>query len=88
MEVDNLKRQLEEMQPVLIRTSKEVEQMMEQIEKDKAEADDTRAVVVKEEAVASTKAEECQQIKVYIKYKVYSLGRRSASRSKCVKCKV
>ena len=37
--------------------------MMAQIEKDKAEADETRAVVVKEEAVASTKAEECQQIK-------------------------
>ncbi len=36
---------------------------MAQIEKDKAEADETRAVVVKEEAVASTKAEECQQIK-------------------------
>ena len=36
---------------------------MVQIEKDKNEADETRAVVVKEEAVASTKAEECQQIK-------------------------
>merc|ERR1719230_1641453 len=51
------------MQPVLIKTSEEVEVMMQQIEKDKADADETRAVVVKEEAVASTKAEECQQIK-------------------------
>ena len=48
IEVDQLKRELEEMQPVLIKTSEEVEVMMKQIEKDKAEADETRAVVVKE----------------------------------------
>ena len=36
VEVDKLKTQLEEMQPVLIKTSKEVEVIMAQIEKDEA----------------------------------------------------
>lgn len=51
VEVDELKRDLEEMQPVRIATSKDVEVMMEQIEKDKAEADKTREVVMKEEEI-------------------------------------
>jgi len=63
VEVDELKRNLEEMQPVLIATSKDVEMMMEQIEVDKSEADKTREVVMKEEEVASVKAAQCQEIK-------------------------
>lgn len=58
-----MKRNLEEMQPVLIATSKEVEVMMAQIEVDKSEADKTRVVVMKEEEVAAVKAGQCQEIK-------------------------
>ena len=63
VEVDALKKHLEEMQPVLIQTSADVTKMMEEIEVDKASADETRAVVMKEEEIASVKAEQCQQIK-------------------------
>jgi len=63
VEVATLQRQLEEMQPVLIKTAADVEEMMGQIQKDKAAADQTRTVVVREEAIASSKAEECQGIK-------------------------
>jgi len=62
-EVEALKKQIEEMQPILLRTSKEVEAMMEEIRVDTAEADATRATVVQEEEIASKKADECQQIK-------------------------
>ncbi|KAG8459526.1 hypothetical protein KFE25_012861 [Diacronema lutheri] len=63
VEVATLQTQLSEMQPVLIKTAAQVEEMMEQIQKDKAAADQTRTVVVREEAIASSKAEECQGIK-------------------------
>ena len=63
VEVDQLKTHLEEMQPVLIKTSGEVEEMMKVIEKDKEAAAETQATVAKEEEIASTKAEQCQQIK-------------------------
>ena len=63
VEVAELKKQIEEMQPVLIQTSKEVEVMMEQIAKDKVDAAQTEEVVSKEEAIASAKAAECAEIK-------------------------
>eukprot|EP01028_Stygiella_incarcerata_P009150 TRINITY_DN426_c0_g1_i1.p1 TRINITY_DN426_c0_g1~~TRINITY_DN426_c0_g1_i1.p1 ORF type:complete len:4140 (-),score=1088.60 TRINITY_DN426_c0_g1_i1:191-12610(-) len=62
-DVNKLKADLEEMQPVLLQTSQEVQEMMEQIEKDKEAADQTREVVVKEESDASAKADECSEIK-------------------------
>eukprot|EP00762_Andalucia_godoyi_P002130 ANDGO_02526.mRNA.1 Dynein-1-beta heavy chain len=58
-----LKTELTEMQPVLIETSRQVEEMMIQISKDKADADETRKVVLKEEADSSAKASECKAIK-------------------------
>jgi dynein heavy chain len=63
VEVEALKQQIEEMQPLLIRTCEEVEVMMGQIRVDSAEADATRAAVARDEEVASQKAAECQQIK-------------------------
>jgi len=63
VEVDILKKQIEEMQPVLIKTSAEVEVMMEQISKDKIDAAATQEVVEKEEAIATTKAASCAEIK-------------------------
>jgi len=61
--VDELQRQIEEMQPVLIKTSKEVEVMMEQIDKDKIDANATQEVVAREEGIANTKAAQCAEIK-------------------------
>ena len=63
VEVDELKRNLEEMQPVLIQTSKEVDVMMEQIAKEKVDAGQTQEVVASEEEVATAKAAECAEIK-------------------------
>jgi hypothetical protein len=48
---------------LLLRTAADVEAMMAQIQRDKAAADETRVVVVREEAIASAKAAECQGIK-------------------------
>jgi len=63
VEVDILKKQIIEMQPVLIQTSKEVSDMMEVIAKDKIEAGETQEIVSREEEIASTKAAECAEIK-------------------------
>jgi dynein heavy chain len=63
VEVAALRKQIEEMQPVLIKTSKEVEVMMEQIAVDKVEAGKTQEVVAKEEEIATIKAAECAEIK-------------------------
>lgn len=57
-----LKAELTEMQPVLIETSRNVEEMMVQISKDKEDADQTRSVVLKEESDATIKAKECKEI--------------------------
>ena len=50
-EVDVLKKQIIEMQPVLIQTSKEVSEMMEVIAKDKIDAGETQEIVAREEAM-------------------------------------
>eukprot|EP00966_Prymnesium_polylepis_P021841 501924-Prymnesium_polylepis.1 len=57
VDVGILRKKIEEMQPVLIKTSKEVEEMMVQIAKDKEEASGTQEVVEKEEGIATVKAE-------------------------------
>ena len=63
VEVKELQMTLEKNQPVLIQTTKEVEEMMVQISSDKVSAAATKEVVSKEEAVATTKANECKAIK-------------------------
>jgi len=63
VEVAQLEQELIAMQPVLKKTSEEVSAMMVVIENDKAEAAKTREVVVAEEQIAATKAEQCQEIK-------------------------
>lgn len=63
VDVATLQTQLAEMYPVLVKTAAQVEEMMERIQTDKAAADETRTVVVREEAIASSKAQECQGIK-------------------------
>ncbi|RHY24853.1 hypothetical protein DYB25_001221 [Aphanomyces astaci] len=60
--VATMQNDLVELQPVLAATQIEVEQMMIQITKDRADADVTKAVVEKEEANASTKARATKEI--------------------------
>ncbi|GIQ91148.1 dynein heavy chain, partial [Kipferlia bialata] len=60
--VKDMEVELVELQPHLIKTSEQVAVMMVQIEKDKAEADATAKVVQAEEAAASKKGKECQEI--------------------------
>ena len=55
-DVAGLQAKITEMQPILARTQKEVNEMIIQIEKDKADAAITKAVVEKEEEVANEKA--------------------------------
>ena len=55
--------ELEDLQPVLIKTSGEVEEMMKQIAKDKESAAETKAEVEVEEKTASAKAAECAAIR-------------------------
>ena len=62
-QVADLQVQLTEMQPVLASTQKEVEEMIVQITKDKAAANQTKETVEKEEAAAKIKADETEAIK-------------------------
>ena len=55
--------QLKDMQPKLEAAAIETEKMMTKIEADKKEADETRAVVSVEEAIATKQAEEAQKLK-------------------------
>eukprot|EP00951_Prasinocladus_malaysianus_P008205 scaffold59330_cov37-Prasinocladus_malaysianus.AAC.1 len=57
-----MKKELEDLQPVLEATSQEVEGMMVQISKDKGEADETKAVVEKQEAEANEQAAAAKEI--------------------------
>jgi len=61
-EVEVMKTELQELQPVLTKTSQEVADMMVQIEKDKKDADETKAVVEKQEAEANEQAAAAQEI--------------------------
>ncbi|KAH9163072.1 hypothetical protein LEN26_000647, partial [Aphanomyces euteiches] len=60
--VATMQNDLVELQPVLAATQIEVEQMMVQITKDRADADVTKAIVEKEEANASVKARATKEI--------------------------
>eukprot|EP00736_Rhodelphis_marinus_P006943 Rmarinus@m.24609 len=57
-----MQEELTALQPVLAQTSKDVDEMMVNIEKDKASADVTKAEVEKEEEEASQKAKETEAI--------------------------
>jgi dynein heavy chain, axonemal len=61
-QVNELQATLTDMQPKLIQTQAEVEEMIVQITKDKAVAAETKAIVVVEEASASKKAAETKAI--------------------------
>lgn len=61
-QVETLQVQLTEMEPVLIATQADVEQMIIQIEKDKIDAAETQKVVSGEEAAAKKKAAETKAI--------------------------
>jgi dynein heavy chain len=61
-QVNELQAQLTEMEPVLIKTQAEVEEMIIQITADKATAAQTKAVVQVEEAAAAKKAAETKAI--------------------------
>jgi dynein heavy chain len=60
--VEKMKVDLVELQPVLVKTTAEVEELMVKIAKDKADAAEKKAVVEVEERAASTKAAECKEI--------------------------
>ncbi|CAG9466771.1 unnamed protein product [Pedinophyceae sp. YPF-701] len=62
-EVQVMQKELEDLQPVLLKTSQEVEDLMVVITHDKKEADETRAAVEKQEADANVKAAEAQELK-------------------------
>jgi dynein heavy chain len=61
--VSKLKEDLTVLQPILDKTSIEVEEMMVVIAADKESAAVTKELVAKEEAAASSKAAECKEIK-------------------------
>ncbi|KAJ1485018.1 dynein heavy chain and region D6 of dynein motor-domain-containing protein, partial [Baffinella frigidus] len=58
-----MKVELTDLKPILEKTAIEVDELMVKIEKDKASADETKAVVSTEEDAASKKAAECKEIK-------------------------
>eukprot|EP01029_Cantina_marsupialis_P009143 TRINITY_DN2137_c0_g4_i1.p1 TRINITY_DN2137_c0_g4~~TRINITY_DN2137_c0_g4_i1.p1 ORF type:complete len:4119 (-),score=1448.16 TRINITY_DN2137_c0_g4_i1:93-12449(-) len=60
--VEKLQVELREKEPMLIQKREEVEQMLKTIQKDKAEANETKKVVEKEEAEAEIKANETRAI--------------------------
>ncbi len=60
--VEKMKVDLVELQPVLVKTTAEVEELMIKIAQDKADAAEKKAVVEVEEAAASAKAAECKEI--------------------------
>ena len=62
VDVEKMKVDLVELQPVLVKTTAEVEELMIKIAKDKADAAEKKAVVEVEEKAASTKAAECKEI--------------------------
>jgi len=62
-QVGTMKQELIELQPVLIQTSKETEEMLVVIEKETVQANAKREVVQADEAVASVKADQAKAIK-------------------------
>ena len=58
---------MQELQPKLVKTSIETEQLIEIIEREKEEVAEIKAVVVADEAVANKAATEAKAIKVKLK---------------------
>ncbi|CAK9103626.1 Dynein axonemal heavy chain 7 (Axonemal beta dynein heavy chain 7) (Ciliary dynein heavy chain 7) (Dynein heavy chain-like protein 2) (hDHC2) [Durusdinium trenchii] len=61
--VQGMQKELQDLQPVLMRTTKQTEDMMAAVEKEQTEADKVAQVVKKEEAVANEKAKSAKAIK-------------------------
>ena len=61
-QVEQLQEDIVKLQPVLVKTSAEVDEMMVSISADRKEADETKAVVVVQEAEANAKAAEAKSI--------------------------
>eukprot|EP01018_Ginkgo_biloba_P007890 Gb_26553 [translate_table: standard] len=62
-QVTVMKKELEALQPVLIRTAEETDALLKVIEKDRKEAEKTQSNVEAEEAIANVKAQEARAIK-------------------------
>lgn len=62
-QVSVMKQELEALQPVLIRTAKETDELLVVIARETKDAEATRAVVEEEERVANGKAREAKAIK-------------------------
>ncbi|BBM97612.1 dynein axonemal heavy chain [Marchantia polymorpha subsp. ruderalis] len=62
-QVSVMKQELEALQPVLLKTAEDTNALLKKIAADRKEAETTRALVEKEEAVANVKAIEAKEIK-------------------------
>lgn len=62
-QVSVMKAQLEDLQPILLQTAKETNELLVRIEADKKQAEQTRSLVEFEEAIANVKAEEAKVIR-------------------------
>jgi dynein heavy chain len=62
-QVSVMKQELEALQPVLIRTAKETDELLVVIARETKDAEATRSVVEEEERVANAKASEAKAIK-------------------------
>nr|AML30858.1 axonemal inner arm dynein heavy chain 2 [Marsilea vestita] len=62
-QVNVMKKELEALQPVLMKTAEETDSLLKIINRDRKEAEKTRSVVEEEEAVANVKAKEAEAIK-------------------------
>ena len=62
VQIAELKEKLKEMQPILIQKNADLKVTLEQVSKDKAEADAKEAVVMEEKEVVEKKAAEAKEI--------------------------
>ena len=61
-QIAELKAKLTVMQPILVKKNEELKVTLEQVSKDKAEADEKEAVVMEEKEVVEKKAAEAKEI--------------------------
>lgn len=62
-QVNVMKKELEALQPILIKTAEETDNLLKIITRDRKEAEKTRGIVEEEEAIANVKATEAESIK-------------------------
>lgn len=62
-QVTVMKQELEDLQPILLKTAEDTNILLAQIDRDTKEAEATRAIVEAEEAIANIKAGEAKAIK-------------------------